>query len=74
MLPPKHPLQGWISALTTAMALSGRGYRRHSLRHTGRPEKDDEGKMVLDCRKDKLDPNGARLSSLLRRYNARYGT
>lgn len=50
----------WIAMLTRAMALSGRGYRRHSLKHTGVGE---------DRRKDKLESN---VPKRFRQYQNRY--
>jgi len=33
---PKHPLAVWMAILWTAMQKTGKGYRMHSLKHTGR--------------------------------------
>lgn len=41
----------WIAMLWRAMAATGKGYRRHSLRHTGRQQKDG----TWDRRADKLE-------------------
>jgi hypothetical protein len=56
----KSQTEQWISMLWHAMAATGNGYRRHSLRHTGRGN---------DRRKDKLEFNGP---ALMRRYRDRY--
>ncbi len=45
--------EAWISVIWKAMTATGRGYRRHSLRHTGRGEdrrKDKAGTTKLSRR------------------------
>ena len=51
----------WVQMLTQAMARTGNGYRRHSLRNTG---------VDADRRKDKLDPKNQ--PRWLARYRNRY--
>lgn len=50
----------WIALLWSAMSKAGKGYRRHSLRHSGRGD---------DRRKDKLEFAGPQK---YRRYRDRY--
>src|SRR4051812_37625253 len=52
----------WIALIRKAMAKTGNGYRRHSLRHSGNGD---------DRREDKLEGEFS-YSPLLRRYNQRY--
>lgn len=53
-----------VAALWRAMQATGRGYRRHSLRNTGRGE---------DRRKDKIEAVELGISPMARRYERRYG-
>lgn len=50
----------WVSMLWHAMSVTGKGYRRHSLRNTGKGD---------DRRKDKLQTHDTRL---LRQYREHY--
>ena len=73
----------WIRSIATAMHLTGNGYRRQSQRATGqrawvnhKSPLDRHSHWIqdgpLDTRDDKVDKDGRRISSLLRRYTARY--
>lgn len=53
-----------VATLWRAMRETGHGYRRRSLRHTGRGE---------DRRKDKLEAIELGISPMERRYERRYG-
>lgn len=55
----------WVAFLWKAMSLSGKGFRHHSLRHTGK-----DG----DRRADKIEGPLAGLPKFFRSYNARYAT
>lgn len=59
----------WVALLRKAMFSSGRGYRRASLRHTG---KQDAKTGEWDRRKDKIEGPFAFASKALRSYAARY--
>ncbi len=64
-------LSWWVTTMANAMAASGEGYRRHSLRNTGALERNADGKLVRDCRKDKsLRP--LPLAKAMRGYRKRY--
>lgn len=58
----------WLSLLWQAMSRTGRGYKRHSLRHTGRRNADGE----WDRRKDKIDGELAFMPKWFRSYSTRY--
>lgn len=55
---------GWVPVITRAMMASGRGYRQHSLRNTGRGG---------DRRGDKVDAAANGVPPAMRRYQRRYG-
>lgn len=63
MLQEKSLTKNLVSVLWHAMNLTGKGYRRHSLRHTGRGD---------DRRRDKLDCEASGVPQWLRRYRQRY--
>lgn len=54
----------WVSVLWNAMTATGRGYKRQSLRHSGRGE---------DRRLDKIECAKAGIPQRMRRYRYRYG-
>jgi len=54
--------EAWVSMLWNAMRATGKGYKRHSLRNTGRGD---------DRRKDKLEVQRHH-SQDMRRYRVRY--
>lgn len=60
-----HRLSGWIAMLRQAMAATGHGYMRHSLRHTG---------IGDDRRADKLIAEERGASADARRYATRYNS
>ena len=61
---PSPTMALWIAMQRQVMAVTGRGYRRYSLRNTGKGE---------DRRKDKL-ADGGEPNRLLARYRNRYST
>ncbi len=68
--------KAWAQTLWQAMAKTGKGFRQHSLRHTGRYGFDkDAGKVTCDARADKVQEIAGggvrRLSKLERRAKAR---
>lgn len=58
----------WLALLWNAMGRSGKGYRRYSLRHTGKQSKDDS----WDRRADKTEGPLAGVPKFFRSYHARY--
>lgn len=56
--------QWWAALLWRVMTITGKGYRRHSMRNTG---------IGKDRRKDKLESARMGISPMLRRYQSRYG-
>ena len=72
-------ITNWKQLLWNAMAQTGHGYRRYSLRSSGRRPLYWASKKprvlaagAWDTRDDKVDGTGRRLNNVLRRYTARY--
>jgi hypothetical protein len=58
----------WVSMLWHTMWRTGKGYMRHSMRHTGKTDRDG----TVDRRADKLEGPLARMPKWMRGYSQRY--